>query len=936
MDELGGNVADGTTEMVSESAVTPAEELRKRRSTRIVQAVPLAVTGVDALGRPFTERTSSLIINCHGCRYQSKHYVLKNMWVSLEIPHPEAGQLPRTVRGKVAWIQRPRTVRQLFQIALELEYPGNVWGIAFPPEDWAAFAEARQPEAQLPPRAELSEAALAQMADAAASAGVPLPLTEADFPPAIGMGADSPDNLRIFPSPASATDASLQLARHVARLLSDAKQQLQTAVKECAAQAVGAERKAGIEELERQLAAAREALSGEVAGAIARLQTEWQSQSRTVHAAAAQAMENDLPGRLAPQLEQLTRDLTSKLSQEGAAQRNEYAEQLAQAAAQLQELCRKAEESAARLGKEGDRADAQLAARAESALRSVESVARQGEEAAATQRSAVEAAANEALQRIGSEAAAAHAALHSQVAADIEASRQTWQAQVDEASAGARERALGGLDGHVQNLLAQFQEETAKYIANLRETAARTVNEAEQRISALPDALEERTQRIENALGQAAAAAEQLENSSARIDTTQSQALSSFQSQLDDALGMHRNELRRLSESLFGELNGRMQASFEEISRQTLAGFEEQARQTVQPHLDSTQEALHRLAGGRSLLDAALALHQDRIRNAADEAFAESLARFRDNLGGVEQIVHESAEAITSRNLAEMEDRVADLKRHGAEELCKTAEWYEKKAQTQMQGLTEKFSEHAINQLREKAGEVSRIFASELDHSSRNFVAHTQTQMEEAVREAFDRSRGLFADAADTTTAAFTDDIQRNARQEIDGFSEELQRVSVTARTELENARAEHFQKLSAEQEDFLRRFHAGMSGAVEAGVAEAKTRVEAGFAPLLDTWKSMTDEHQEELRGAYAQISNEAAQQYRNRLENVSNSWMVAAAATLDHQSREVIAKIAAAAEEKLRETCAQVFAGIGDSLRERLQQISAGFGKPEPPAAR
>src|SRR5215469_8827744 len=100
----------------------------------------IAVKNVDALGRPFVERTSSLIINCHGCRYQSKHYVLKNMWVTLEIPHPEAGQPPRQVRGRVAWIQRPRTVRQLFQVALELELPGNVWGIGFPPEDWGNFS----------------------------------------------------------------------------------------------------------------------------------------------------------------------------------------------------------------------------------------------------------------------------------------------------------------------------------------------------------------------------------------------------------------------------------------------------------------------------------------------------------------------------------------------------------------------------------------------------------------------------------------------------------------------------------------------------------------------------------------------------------------------------------------------------------------------------
>ena len=128
-------------EMVTESAVNTSSELRKRRSTRIVQAVPLTVTGVDALGRPFAERTSTLIINCHGCRYQSKHYVLKNMWVNLEVPHPDSGHSPRRVRGKVAWIQRPRTVRQLFQVALELEQAGNAWGIAFPPDDWFVFPE---------------------------------------------------------------------------------------------------------------------------------------------------------------------------------------------------------------------------------------------------------------------------------------------------------------------------------------------------------------------------------------------------------------------------------------------------------------------------------------------------------------------------------------------------------------------------------------------------------------------------------------------------------------------------------------------------------------------------------------------------------------------------------------------------------------------------
>src|SRR6267378_8689294 len=192
MEQFGKDRADDPTDMVQENAMNAGEELRKRRSSRIVQAVPLVVTGVDALGRPFVERTSSLIINCHGCRYQSKHYVLKNMWVTMEIPHPETGQHPRTVRGKVAWIQRPRTVRQLFQVALELEIPGNVWGIAFPPEDWFAFSEAARtgmatdPAQDAPPPAVPSSETEIVMA-----------LGEPDTPPATG-----PDNVRVFPSPA--------------------------------------------------------------------------------------------------------------------------------------------------------------------------------------------------------------------------------------------------------------------------------------------------------------------------------------------------------------------------------------------------------------------------------------------------------------------------------------------------------------------------------------------------------------------------------------------------------------------------------------------------------------------------------------------------------------------------------------------------------------
>jgi hypothetical protein len=223
-----------------------------------------------------------------------------------------------------------------------------------------------------------------------------------------------------------------------------------------------------------------------------------------------------------------------------------------------------------------------------------------------------------------------------------------------------------------------------------------------------------------------------------------------------------------------------------------------------------------------------------------------------------------------------------------------------------------------------------------LDHSSRNFVGHTQTQMEEVVRDAFERARALFAEAADTTAAAFTDEVQRTGRRELDGFNEEVRRSADGARLQLDAARVEFAQQTTAEQEGFLRRFQSSMGGALEAGVAEAQKKVSEGFGPLLDSWKAMTVAHQQEMQNIYGQMGEQATEQYRSRLENVSNQWMLATVASLDHQSREMISGIAATAEEKLRAACAQVFDGVGESLRERLREMAQGFTPPAEPPAR
>jgi hypothetical protein len=930
MDELGRNVADDTNEM-SGPVVSAATDLRKRRSTRIVQAVPLAVTGVDALGRPFTERTSTLIINCHGCRYQSKHYVLKNMWVTLEVPHPETGQPPRTVRGRVAWIQRPRTVRQLFQVALELELPGNVWGVGFPPEDWFAFPEAEQGKAAG------AAAAPHQMGQVELPEGIRsphqehgvdeprsesefhLPLSEEETP------ASNASNLRPFPAPGSPTDASLQLARQMARLLADARRQIQAAVREAAAQAVSAERRISAEEWEQKIAASGEQLSRELAAAIEKIEEEASARGRVAQNAAAEALQRDLPRWLAPQLEELTRDLTAQLSQEAVALRIAQTEQLANAAEALRTICREAEQLAMRLRESAAQAQSQVTHRAEAAVHNIAESARQQEQNLIDRQNALNAAAIETEKRLNSALESAQHNWQSYLPGEMEAVQARGQIAIDNALAEAQSRAANSINEHANTLLRSL-------IAGFREAATAASTEDKRRLAELRDSAAVQTERLEIALARADEASTQLDNFAERLGAAQHQALDNFQSQIDDVLTLHRNELHRRSDSLFEEISSRIHGTFEDSIRQAIAQFHQQIESIVQPDLIKADEAVHRLAGGRSLLEAATSLQQERIRVSADEAFAEALARFRGNLGGTEQLLRESADAVTAKSLAELESRAESAKHQAVEDLLKSAEWYEKKAQTQIQHLAEKAGEHVGAQLRDKATEMSGVFASELSHASSNFVSHAQTQMEEVVRDSFERARALFGEAAETTSAAFIDEIQRQARQELGGFETEVQKSATQARSQMDAARTELTQLVTTEQESFLRRFQSAMKGEMENGVLEMNRRVQCGFGPLLDAWKSMTEGHQAEMHGIYAKVGEQAAETYREHLENVSKRWMLATVASLDHQSRDVVAGISASAEEKLRETCTKVFSEMGEALRERLRQIATNFAGSTP----
>jgi hypothetical protein len=119
-----------------------------RRSTRIERSVPLIVFGQNRMGEPFVERTVSTSLNLHGCRYPSRHDCGVGSWVTLQVVGLNVEPKPPAVRARVRSVHTSQSARELQQVGVELETPGNVWGIVTPPQDWMNPGATRMPRAQ--------------------------------------------------------------------------------------------------------------------------------------------------------------------------------------------------------------------------------------------------------------------------------------------------------------------------------------------------------------------------------------------------------------------------------------------------------------------------------------------------------------------------------------------------------------------------------------------------------------------------------------------------------------------------------------------------------------------------------------------------------------------------------------------------------------------
>src|SRR6185437_1481757 len=689
---------------------------QKRRSTRIVQAMPITVTGVDALGQPFKERTTTVMVNCHGCKYQSKHYVPKNTIVTLEIPRPEPAFPPRTVLGRVVWVQRPRTVRELFQIGLEFEIAGNVWGIAFPPDDWFPCAE-DVPAAPTPAKqGHAKDAGAAELATGDPHEGF------ADEPDQPASSA-AEGKIHVVSSPAP-QDNQLALARQLAKMVAETKELLEKSTRKGAQAAINDEMTVVRQQLDVQLHDAVEKaikISMERVSDSAVKKVVQQAADRTAALLDEVRKANETGvERLDAKVRDAVEDAVGRAAQQAA---QKAAEQSA-----TQNLKHAVEDAVERAlsNREASTPSLEILSSPEAAQKHLEQWKTSLEDAAHGVR-------NQAIEQSRADAANA---------------RQRWQEEFESAVNGASQKIGQTLNDVSQAAIAQAEQDIAARSLGLRASLDNVIAGAQPTIQSLGSGLEQERARAAETQAQLQQTAKSaLDETRRRLDEMRDAQFTEIGRKTDEAIAERANQLQPILENsaqkvldhFSGELDEKLGQKIEQarktasdladIQQQTAAirnDIENQVRQAAERTAqlgDAINQQAQKAAEETARLQAAAV---EQLQRDSQQATQASLDRMKQEMAKYPGDFEESCRAALSKIEEELDQKSTEAQHETYEALQKASDWYQKKAQTTMQSALEKAVEHSTATLRDRAAEISSLVASELDHYRRSYLDHSR------------------------------------------------------------------------------------------------------------------------------------------------------------------------------------------------------------------
>jgi hypothetical protein len=513
---------------------------------------------------------------------------------------------------------------------------------------------------------------------------------------------------------------------------------------------------------------------------------------------------------------------------------------------------------------------------------------------------------------------------------DIEAASTRWTEKMEASLADATRRASEQVAKNSDASTRHVEQQLQQRISLIGSAFSQVTAEAESALGTLRDSIGKEAARGEITISQLQQSFEQLEARRGEFSSLLDAASDEWTRRGAALLEAQTNEMNRRAESAVAGMAERLQPVLETAGQQTIERLANELEQRLAPQITRATEMLSKLALDRDQAEKALAEHQHRIWQVSERSVQDSVTRGKDLLAHVGKEFAESARTTSARWFSELEVKATETTHNTFEAMFKSADWYEKKVQTQMQTTLEKGMDQAAATLREKAGELSGLFASELDHYSRSYVEHTQGQLQENARDTAERASLQMAEAVEAAAANFTGRAGQLGREQLDLFQSRTNSAFEQSAARMEAHTIQVRSKLESDARAFAAEFQRVLSQHKEQSLAQGKQEL----ASQIDLAKTRLHIEAQSLdsqfRGALQSLGTRAMEEHKEHLENASNSWLLTTVTKLNQQSEALIEQLAASTEKRLKTVCGNVFNEIGETLRQRLAGISAPLPAP------
>ena len=875
----------------------------RRRSERVSESLPLIVRGIDLLGQPFEERTTTLAFNFHGCRYTSKHHLPRNTWVTLELPQGLAqgaaqanagtnagadarGNSRTSLRARVAWVQRPHSIRDFFQIAVELESPANIWGM-----DAAGWndAAAASPESPNPPARTIL--GFNERPEANVTAG--------NF-------GDSMDHLKTAaevdsrePQAAAAPAVAHEFAREAMQQAGDAPAANSPLLRELRADldrqandaVLAAAEQAREEVLQTAAATARERMSS-----AEELFAKWKSEIEKIQAGAR---------------EEFFAQVTAKQEEALGTLKSGFEERFGQARELLGEIARQADALRAESGN-AQEATSQVAR----ALLQLEAA-----DAARTSQ-----AAGPSKEEIAAEESAA-VAWRQRLESEMSVAQGQWNELLQSSLDNNLQRMVDLLSERSQETLRSAEQKMTERLGELRQPFAQAAAEARETFAGIQSALEQEVLKARSSLAEVKQVASRTEEFSAQLEAASQDTVNELHRRLERILDAQTAEMHHRMENLSSDVAQRAVPVLGSLSHQFQERAVAEAEAKLAPHLQRVPALLHELAAREVQLEDSLRLHRERLRQVSENNQREVAGQAAGTLASL----HADFEAARKDALAkwseELEASGVRASHAAAESIGHTSEWLQQEARARLQALVEQSFVTAEAGLGQRSAEAAQTFETQLATQSAAHLGQIRAQVEGVAGEVVARTRTDLDRAAEAAAASFGQLVHEVSDRETTQFAATTATTRRERAEEFDHATQELLHQLDVNAFSTVERFRVQIASQWETSVGEGRAALGAEFASALEGFRAERDAHQNEWSAQLERMSGDATGKFQDRLQTTADSWVMASVRRLNEHGQNGIESLLRSADQALRDSCSKVFDGLAQMLRERAAN-GAGAG--------